>query len=187
MGRFSDAIAAYQADQTKNATTCPTFNYGSNNASAPDLCWVRKPNIKMGIGINIEQSITPDIGLFFRGMYSDGKTEVYSYTSSDRSISFGAAMKGIRWGREKDTLGLGFAQSWISKSHANYLNLGGIDGFIGDGKLNYKPEQVVDLYYQCHVLSSAWLSVDYQHLANPAYNADRGPVNIYGARVHFEF
>jgi len=187
MGRFSDAVLAYQADPTKNATTCTAFNYGSNNASAPDLCWSRKPNIKMGIGINIEQSITPDIGLFLRGMYSDGKTEVYSYTSSDRSLSFGMAMKGDRWGRGKDSLGLGFAQSWISKSHADYLNLGGIDGFIGDGRLNYKPEQVVDLYYQCHVLSSAWLSVDYQHIVNPAYNADRGPVNIYGARVHFEF
>jgi len=187
MGRFSDAIAAYQADPAKNATTCTSFNYASENASAPDLCWVRKPNVKMGIGINIEQSITPDIGLFFRGMYSDGKTEVFSYTSSDRSISFGASIKGMRWGREKDTLGLGYAQSWISKAHADYLNMGGIDGFIGDGKLKYEPEQVMDIYYQCHVVSSAWLSLDYQHLANPAYNADRGPVDIYGARVHFEF
>jgi carbohydrate-selective porin OprB len=120
-------------------------------------------------------------------MYSDGKTEVYSYTSSDRSLSFGVAMKGLRWGRGKDTLGLGYAQSWISSQHAAYLNMGGIDGFIGDGKINYKPEQVVDIYYQCHVFSSTWLTADYQHLANPAYNADRGPVDIYGARVHFEF
>jgi hypothetical protein len=29
--------------------------------------------------------------------------------------------------------------------------MGGIDGFIGDGRLNYKPEQVVDIYYQWHV------------------------------------
>jgi high affinity Mn2+ porin len=187
MGRFSDAIAAYQADPTQNATTCTGFNYDSANAAAPDLCWARKPNIKMGVGINFEQRITPELGVFFRGMYSDGKTEVYSYASSDRSMSFGAAMQGMRWGRAKDTLGLGFAQSWISKSHVDYLNLGGIDGFIGDGKLNYKPEQVVDIYYQCHVMPSAWLSVDYQHITNPAYNADRGPVDIYGARVHFEF
>ncbi len=186
-GRFSDAIAAFQADPTKNATTCTTFAYGSDNDTAPDLCWSRKSNVKMGVGINMEQRITQDIGVFFRGMYSDGKTEIYSYLSSDRSISFGAAMKGLRWGREKDTLGLGFAQSWISKDHVTYLNMGGIDGFIGDGKINYKPEQVVDIYYQCHVISSVWMSLDYQHLANPAYNADRGPVDIYGARVHFEF
>ncbi|MGZ5599357.1 MAG: carbohydrate porin [Methylobacter sp.] len=187
MGRFSDAIAAFQADPAKNATTCTSYSYDTDNASAPDLCWARKPNIKMGIGINMEQKITEDIGLFFRGMYSDGKTEVYSYTSSDRSISFGAAMKGLRWGREKDTLGLGYAQSWISSQHVAYLNMGGIDGFIGDGRINYSPEQVVDIYYQCHVIQSAWLSFDYQHLANPAYNSDRGPVDIYGARVHFEF
>jgi len=187
MGRFSDAIAAFQADPSKNATTCTGFSYESDNASAPDLCWARKPNIKMGVGINMEQRITEDLGVFFRGMYSDGKTEVYSYTSSDRSLSFGAALKGLRWGRGKDTLGIGYAQSWISNQHAAFLNMGGIDGFIGDGKINYKPEQVVDIYYQCHVVSSAWLSLDYQHLANPAYNADRGPVDIYGARVHFEF
>ena len=120
-------------------------------------------------------------------MYSDGKTEVYSYTSSDRSLSVGTAIKGLRWGRGKDSLSLGYAQSWISKDHAAYLNLGGIDGLIGDGRMNYKPEQVVNIYYQYHVSSSAWLSVDYQHLANPAYNADRGPVDIYERRVHFEF
>ena len=187
MGKFSDAITAYQADPAKNATTCTGFNYESENADAPDLCWARKPNIKMGIGINMEQAITDDIGVFFRGMYSDGQTEVYSYTSSDQSLSFGAAMKGLRWGREKDSLGIGYAESWISKQHAAYLDMGGIDGFIGDGKINYKPEQVVNIYYQWHVISSSWLSFDYQHLANPAYNADRGPVNIYGARVHFEF
>ncbi|MGZ4956027.1 MAG: carbohydrate porin [Methylobacter sp.] len=186
-GAFSDAITAFQLDPNKNATTCTAFNYGSDNASAPDLCWARKPNIKIGVGINLEQSITQDIGVFFRGMYSDGKTEVYSYTSSDRSISFGAAMKGLRWGRKKDTLGLGYAQSWISSQHVTYLNMGGIDGFIGDGKINYKPEQVVDIYYQCHVINSVWMSLDYQHLANPAYNSDRGPVDIYGARVHLEF
>jgi hypothetical protein len=186
-GNFGDAIAAYKADPNKNATSCTGYNYESDNASAPDLCWVRKANIKMGIGINMEQSLSQDIGVFFRGMISDGKTEVYSYTSSDQSLSFGAAMKGLRWGREKDTLGLGYAQSWISKQHVNYLNMGGIDGFIGDGKINYKPEQVVDIYYQYHAFRSAWLTLDYQHLANPAYNADRGPVDIYGARVHFEF
>lgn len=141
----------------------------------------------MGIGINIEQRITPEIGSFFRGMYSDGKIEVDSYSSSDRSISLGVAMRGLRWGREKDSLGLGFAASFLSKQHVSYLNLGGIDGFIGDGKINYSPEQVFDIYYQCHVYRSVWLAFDYQHITNPAHNADRGPVNIFGGRVHLEF
>jgi high affinity Mn2+ porin len=102
----------------------------------------------MGIGINIEQRIAEDVGLFFRGTYSDGKTEVYSYTSSDRSISFGALVKGLRWEREKYALGLSYAQSWISKEHTTYLNMGGIDGFIGDGKIDNKPEQVVNIFYK---------------------------------------
>jgi hypothetical protein len=65
--------------------------------------------------------------------------------------------------------------------------MGGIDGFMGDGKINVKPEQLINIFYKWHVFSASWLSFDYQHLANPAYNSDRGPVNIYGARVHFEF
>ena len=189
MGSWTDAIAAFNADpnHTKNATTCTSFNYDSLNASAPDLCWARKPNIKMGIGINMEQKVTEDVGLFFRGMVSDGKTEVYSYTSSDQSISLGAQIKGLRWGRIKDSVGIGYAESWISKDHVAYLNMGGIDGFIGDGKINYSSEKVMDIYYQFHAFQATWLSIDYQYIANPAYNADRGPVNMYSGRVHFEF
>lgn len=186
-GSWNDAIAAFQANPAHNATTCEGFTYGSDNASAPDLCWVRKPNIKMGIGLNLEQALTEDIGVFFRGMYSDGKTEVYSYTSSDRSLAFGMSMTGRRWGRPQDGLGVGYAQSWISAQHAQYLRMGGIDGFIGDGYISVKPEQVVDVYYKLHLLPSIWLSADYQHIVNPAYNADRGPVDIVSGRVHIEF
>jgi len=187
MGQWSDAINAYQLNNNMNATTCIGFNYGSDNPTAPDLCWARKPNIKMGIGINFEQQVAEDIGLFFRGMYSDGKTEVYSYTSNDRSLSLGALMKGSRWGRERDMVGIGYALGWISKEHAKYLNLGGIDGFIGDGRINQAVESVIDIFYSFNVASSLWFTADYQHIENPAYNADRGPVNIYAIKGHFEF
>jgi high affinity Mn2+ porin len=187
MGRFNDAIAAFKSDPRKNATTCTGFSYGSGNVSAPDLCWARKGNLKLGIGLNLEQQVSEDIGVFFRGMYSDGNTEVYSYTATDRSISLGGLIKGLRWGRSRDTLGIGYAQGWLSGSHAAYLKLGGIDGFIGDGGLNYRPERVVDVFYSLNLMSSVWLTADYQHIENPAYNADRGPVNIYGARIHAEF
>ena len=186
-GKFSDAIAAYQSDPSKNAAACTGYNYGSNNTSAPDLCYVRHTNTKMGIGINMEQSISHDLGIFFRGMISDGQTEVYNYTAADQSLSFGGIMKGSRWGRGRDSVGLGYAQSFLSKSHIQYLNMGGIDDFLGDGRITYKPERVIDIYYQCHVVKSAWVSFDYQHLINPGYNADRGPVDIYGARVQLEF
>ncbi|MEO8767346.1 MAG: carbohydrate porin [Nitrosospira sp.] len=188
MGKFSDAIAVFQSNHNKNATTCTGFNYGSGNVGAPDLCWVRKPNDKVGIGINIEQQVLDDVGLFFRGMYSDGKTEVFSYTSTDRSISLGTLANGSRWGRKKDTLGIGFAAGWISSQHARFLNMGGIDGFIGDGRIKKDAEHVVDIFYSVNLLNSPlWVTADYQHITNPGFNADRGPVNVYGMRVHAEF
>jgi hypothetical protein len=187
MGSWTDALAALQADPNQNATTCTDFNYESDNATAPDLCWARKANIKMGIGINIEQQLADDIGVFFRGMYSDGKTEVYSYTSTDRSISLGGLVKGARWDRQKDTLGIGYAENWISKQHADYLNAGGVDGFIGDGKINQKSEKAVELFYSLNVISAMWLTADYQHLINPAFNRDRGPVNVFAVKAHLEF
>jgi hypothetical protein len=85
VGRFDEAVAAFNADPQNNAAACVSFNYGSGNDSAPDLCWVRRPNVKVGIGVSLEQHITDDIGVFARGMISDGQTEVDAYTSTDRS------------------------------------------------------------------------------------------------------
>ena len=187
MARFDDAVAAFEADPTKNATTCPGFNYGSHNSTAPDLCWARKPNLKMGIGVNVEQVLYRDIGLFLRGMYSDGQTEVYSFTATDASLSFGILSRGSLWRRKKDYLGVGFGVGWISQAHARYLALGGIDGFIGDGAISQAAESVFETFYGVNILSSVWLSADYQLISNPAYNADRGPVHILGVRAHAEF
>jgi high affinity Mn2+ porin len=186
MGRFDDAVAAFRADPGKNAAACGCI-YGSMNANAPDLGWVRKPNVKMGIGINVEQEIAPDIGLFFRGMFSDGNTEVYAFTSTDRSVSFGALGKGSVWHRPDDVAGLGVGLGWISASHADYLRLGGVDGFIGDGNIDPAVEGVFEAFYSASVITSVWLSADFQHIVNPAFNADRGPVEVLGARVHAEF
>ena len=142
---------------------------------------------QMGVGLNLEQRLGDHIGVFLRAMYSDGKTEVFSYTSSDRSLSLGTLITGTLWGRAKDAIGIGYARSRLSAAHVDYLNRGGVDGFIGDGKIRYRPEELVDIYYKLNLISSAWLTLDYQHIANPAYNADRGPVDIYGIRAHFEF
>ena len=187
MGSFNDAVSAFQDDPTKNAAACTSTNYGSQNATAPDLCWVRRPHVKIGLGVSFEQLIADDIGVFGRAMVSDGRTEVYSYTSSDRSASLGVVVRGARWRRPFDALGLGYAASWISSEHAQYLGLGGIDGFIGDGKLNKASERVFELFYSLDVYRSLLVSADYQHISNPAYNADRGPVNVIAGRVHAEF
>ena len=187
IGRFSDAVGALQADPQQNATNCNTFNYGSNNASAPDLCWVREPNVKVGVGVFAEQYVAPDVGVFIRGMGADGHTEVDAYTSTDRSVSIGALAKGSLWSRPRDVAGAGFTGGWISPAHVEYLRLGGIDGFIGDGNIHPGAESTVDVFYSVNVGKSFWFSADYQHVTNPGFNTDRGPVNIVGARVHVEY
>jgi high affinity Mn2+ porin len=187
MGGFAESIAAFQADPRKNAAACSSFNYGSRNSTAPDLCWAREPRIKVGMGVSFEQQVTNDLGVFARAMVSDGRSEVYSYTSSDRSASLGAVMHGAPWRRAFDVLGTAYAASWISSAHGRFLELGGIDGFIGDGRLRRASERVWELFYSLHVYRSCALSADYQHISNPAYNGDRGPVNVLSGRAHAEF
>ena len=187
MGRFSDAIAAFDADPEKNATTCTGFNYGSQNSSAPDLCWVRKPNVKKGVGVFAEQYLGHDIGVFSRGMYSDGQTEVYAYTSTDRSFTAGVLAKGSAWSRPKDVVGVGGNLGWISNAHAKYLGMGGVDGFVGDGAITAAAEESLDLFYSAAFHRIYWLSGDYQHIPHPGFNAARGPVNVFSVRIHGEF
>ena len=187
IGRFDDAIAALKTNPLHNATTCVGFNYGSNNANAPDLCWARKPNVKTGLGVFGQQYVARDIGVFSRAMISDGKTEVDAYTSTDRSASFGVLAKGTSWSRPRDVSGVGLSFGWISKAHVNYLRLGGIDGFIGDGHITPGAETALDAFYSFNYYKVFWISGDYQHIVNPAFNKDRGPVDVFSIRVHGEF
>ena len=187
MGSFDNAIAAFRADPSKSAANCTAFNYGSANAGAPDLCWVRQPEIKLGVGIDLEQHLTEDAGLFFRAMFADGQTEVQAYTSADRSLSFGALAKGSAWGRPADLAGAAAGFCWISAAHAEYLRLGGIDGFVGDGGLREGTETAVEAFYSVNFLRAFWLTGDYQRIWNPGFNADRGPVNVFGLRLHAQY
>jgi hypothetical protein len=193
-GSFNDAVAAYNANpQVDNAANCAAspnlngFNYGSTNATAPDLCWVRKPNDKFGVGLYFEQYFATDIGVFFRGMYTDGQSEVDAYTSADDSLSLGFLAKGTLWRRPFDVTGIAGNMSFVSPAHAAYLKQGGIDGFIGDGYISQGPETTFDIFYSFNFLKAVWLSADYQHIINPGMNTDRGPVDVFGWRVHAEF
>ncbi|HEY4055497.1 MAG TPA: carbohydrate porin [Kofleriaceae bacterium] len=187
VGRFSDAIDELGNDHT--AANCPagSVTYGSTNAGAPDLCWVRKPQLKHGAGIAFEQFILPDVGVFARAMYSEGRTEVDAYNSADRDVSVGAIGKGTLWKRPYDTAGMGLAFSWISDIHAQYLDLGGIDAFVGDGDLTKGTEGAFEVFYSAHVWGPLWLGGDYQRIWNPGFNKDRGPLNVFGVRGHAEF
>ena len=187
MGRFDEAVVSFQADPARNAASCTSFNYGSTNAAAPDLCWVRRPNVKLGVGIDLEQHVADDAGVFFRAMYSDGQSEVQAYTSADRSAGIGAVAKGAAWSRPADIAGVGAGLAWISEAHAAYLRLGGVDGFIGDGTIHKAPEANFELFYSVNFLRAFWFTADYQHIWNPGFNSDRGPVDVFGLRLHAQY
>ena len=154
----------------------------------PDINAVRTgERSKKGAGVNLEQAVTQDTGVFARAMWSDGKTETYAYTEIDRSISAGALAKGTAWRRAKDTLGVAIARNGLSKVHRDYLAAGGLGFFIGDGRLTYRPELIVEAFYNLNILRETSLAFDWQHIRNPAYNADRGPANVFSVRLHTEF
>lgn len=186
-GRFADAVAAFRSDPSKNAASCTGFSYDSPNGAAPDLCWVRAPTAKWGVGLELEQFVAEDVGLFLRAMWSDGASEVFAYTSADRSASLGAVAKGTLWRRDLDVAGAGVALGWISADHAEYLRLGGVDGFIGDGSIDQGVETVWEVFYSVNLLRAIWLTADLQRIVNPAMNRARGPVDVLGARIHAEF
>jgi hypothetical protein len=50
--------------------------------------------------------------------------------------------------RPHETIGIGVAVNKISSSEIYYLKKGGYTTFIGDSRLNYKPEQVLEIYYR---------------------------------------
>jgi high affinity Mn2+ porin len=76
----------------------------------------------------------------------------------------------------------------ISAAREQYLNAGGLGILVGDGRLPHPgSERILETYYSLAVFSQALLSVDYQHVTNPGYNPDRGPVSIFAVRIHAQF
>ena len=143
--------------------------------------------IKYGLGINIEQDINENVGVFLRAMKADGKTETLAFTETDGSLGTGMSIKGAGWKRPKDTLGLGYIYNTLSKDRRDYLVAGGISFFLGDGYLNYRPEQIFETYYSLNVWKDSYITADYQRVWNPGYNADRGPVDFAAVRLHIDF
>jgi high affinity Mn2+ porin len=143
--------------------------------------------VKYGFSVNGEQELTKDLGLFFRASWNDGHTATWAFTEIDQSESIGLNLSGNSWHRPDDTFGFAGVVNGISKDHRDYLAIGGYGFIVGDGKLNYKTENILETYYNAKVNNNIHLSVDYQLIANPAYNADRGPVNVFSVRMHVEF
>jgi hypothetical protein len=170
MGRFDDALA-----------------FAAQKGGSPDVANVRRPDAKYGYVLGVEQEVTRDVGVFGRLSWNNGQTEMFSYTEVERSASLGASVNGERWRRDGDTVGAAYTVNELSKVHQDYLAAGGVGFLIGDGRLDYHPEKLTETYYSFKVRKDTWITANWQHVANPAYNADRGPVDIFGVRMHVEF
>jgi high affinity Mn2+ porin len=159
----------------------------NNPALDLDITQTRKGRIKYGYVFNLEQALTDDIGLFGRWSWNDGKTEIMAFTDIDASLATGLSIKGARWGRPDDVIGIGGAINALSKDHRDFIAAGGLGVLIGDGALNYRRERIFETYYAFALNKQITLTADYQFITNPAYNADRGPVSVFSGRLHGEF
>jgi high affinity Mn2+ porin len=152
----------------------------------PSVVSTRTYEDKYGLGLGWEQAAGEDLGFFGRLGWNNGTTESWEFVAVDQNASLGAALKGGRWGRPEDQLGLGVAASGLSAVHQAYLAAGGVDFNIGDGALRYGPEEVVELYYLYKPFKFMGLTLDLQGINHPGYNQDRGPVGIVSGRAHVE-
>jgi high affinity Mn2+ porin len=175
LGSFQDAI-----------------NLAQISGGPADIAAVRKYHSRGGVTMNVEQEITAELGFFMRAGWADGSVEPDSYTDIDRTIAAGLSLKGKQWGRPDDTFGLAGIVNDISSVHQQFFNAGGLGILVGDGMLPHPgPEQIIETYYAFPLyafpLLASTVTFDYQFIVNPAYNRDRGPVSVIGARVHAEF
>jgi high affinity Mn2+ porin len=152
-----------------------------------DIAAVRRYDSRAGVSLNLEQQIAADLGVFARAGWADGRFETYEFTDIDRTLAAGLALKGTRWGRPDDTVGVAGVVNGISDERRAFLNAGGLGILVGDGQLpNYGAEKILEMYYSLPFFS--WRATfDYQFIVNPAYNRDRGPVSVIGTRLRAAF
>ena len=172
-GNYREALAIEAADPSLDINTV--------------MADIRHTNLKYGFYANLEQQVVKDVGFFTRISWNDGQNEILSFTDIDRSLAGGLSIKGSFWGRPNDTVGIGGAVNGLSAAHRDYLAAGGLGLLIGDGRLNYRPEQIFETYYAYSLSKNLTVAADYQLFVNPAYNADRGPVSVFSGRLHGEF
>ena len=171
MGLLSDAVAAAQS-----------------SGGPVDIAAVRRYRSRKGVSLSMEQEIAAELGAFIRAGKAAGNVETYEFTDVDRTLVAGLSLKGSRWHRPDDTVGLAAVKNEISGARQAYLNAGGLGILVGDGRLPHPgPEQIIESYYSAAVLPFARLSLDYQYISHPAYNRDRGPVSVIAVRLHAEF
>jgi len=142
--------------------------------------------IKYGFGFNAEQELTRDLRLGGRLGWNEGQHESFIYTEVNSTAELFADYVGRRWKRPLDKMGLAFVSNGISKAHQEYLRLGGLGFLLGDNGLNYGRETIFEYYYTAHFWRGIFASFDLQHINNPGYNRDRGPVLVPSLRLHID-
>jgi len=172
MGVYRDAISNFLAGRT------PT-----PEIDAHPWC----TTIKYGFGVNLEKLFAHNFRGFARWGWNEGQHESYVYTETDQTWAFGADLAGDGWHRRFDRVGAAFVSNGISADHQRYLQLGGLGFILGDGGLNYGRENIFEGYYNAHVWRGLFISPNLQHINNPGYNRDRGPVLVGSMRFHLEF
>ena len=171
MGAFADAVALSEL-----------------TGQPADINAVRRYNSRPGVSLNLEQQVTETLGVFARAGWNDGNLETWDNTDINRTAEVGVSINGKPWGRPDDTVGFAGVVNGISSNFEAFLNAGGLGVLVGDGQLPHPGlEQIFETYYSYALTPSTRLSFDYQFIANPAYNTDRGPVNVFSGRVHWQF
>jgi high affinity Mn2+ porin len=163
-------------------------DYRDGESSTPDIIATRQQGRrKYGFGLNFEQEITADVGVFGRLGWSDGRNESFAYTEVDRTLQLGGFTRGTPWHRPNDRAGVTFVANRIVAAHQQYLALGGLGFLLGDGGLKYGPEKIFEGFYTAHLWRGFFASFDLQHINNPGYNKVRGPVLVPAVRLHVDF
>ncbi|MGB8278649.1 MAG: carbohydrate porin [Methylovirgula sp.] len=172
-GSFQDALALSQAT-------------GLDASDA--LAAVRHYQGRPGVSVNFEQQVSDSLGVFGRAGWADGNVEPWDFSDIDQTLSGGVSLSGKQWGRPDDTIGMAGVLNGLSGVHQAYFNAGGMGILIGDGQLpDYSLEKIFETYYSFALTASLKVSFDYQFIADPGYNADRGPVSIGAIRLHAAF
>jgi high affinity Mn2+ porin len=159
----------------------------SDPARPADIQATRAYRYKYGFGVNLEQELVKNVGGFTRLGWSDGQSEAWVFSDVDYTATAGLSIKGEWWGRPDDTLGLAGVANGLSHVHQEFFEAGGTGILAGDGALNYGWEKILETYYDCQIWKAVHAAVDYQFITDPAFNRDRGPVSVFGARLHWEF
>ena len=163
-------------------------NFLAGKTAKPDItAHPLQTTIKYGFGVNFEQPLNDWMGVFGRWGWDEGRHESFAYTEVDQTAEIGAGGNGKAWHRKFDRAGLVFVSNGISRDHQQYLALGGSGFLLGDGRLNYGRENIVETYYTFHVWRGIYPAFGVQHINNPGYNRDRGPVVVPTLRLHLEF